>query len=109
MAAVFLVSPEEKARVLTYGECPYTMYYLRDRVDALTTFIPALVEEVNYVLECLVQYLQRPSKELARRISLSTFSCQSKPNPNEANNEESKLPPSSPQETEEEARDSLTT
>ena len=51
------------------------MYYLRDRVDALTTFIPALVEEVNYVLECLGQYLQRPTKDLARRISLSTFSC----------------------------------
>ena len=40
------------------------MYNLRDRVDALTTFIPALVEEVNYILELLIQYITIPSPEL---------------------------------------------
>ena len=83
-AAVFLVCPEQKSRVLTYGESSYTMYYLRDRVDALTTFIPALVEETNYILECLVQYLKAPTPSLVKRMSMSTFSIKSKTNPNEA-------------------------
>ena len=60
------------------------MYYLKDRVDALTTFIPALVEEVNYVLELLGQYLMTPSDNLAKRLSDSNFSYKTKTNPNES-------------------------
>ena len=70
-----MVCPEEKSRVLTYGVSPYTMYYLKHRVDALTTFIPALVEEVVYALECLKEYLMKgPSEELVRRLTVSSFS-----------------------------------
>ena len=62
-AAVFLVEPGKQSRVLCYGESPYQMYYLRDRVDGLTTFMPAIVEELVYFMECLFEFCNEPSEE----------------------------------------------
>ena len=39
------------------------MYYLRDRVDGLTTFMPAIVEELVYFMECLFEFCNEPSEE----------------------------------------------
>ena len=49
------------------------MYYLRDRLDAITVFMPALVEELNYMRELIIEYARAPSAELAERMSVSTF------------------------------------
>ena len=49
------------------------MYLLKDRVDALTTFMPALVEDVVYLLEVFMEYYFDPTPETARRISISSL------------------------------------
>ena len=51
--AVLLVDPGDQTKVLCYGPAPYQMYYLKDRDDGLITFLPAVVEEVNYLWECI--------------------------------------------------------
>lgn len=71
-ASVFLISPKQKSKVLTYGESPYQMYYLRNRGDALTTFMPAIVEETIYLIECLYEWLKNPD-EIVRRMSGANF------------------------------------
>ena len=69
---MFLVEPGQKSQILTFSESPDTMYYLKDRTDALTTFMPALIDECEYMVELIWEYIKMPEKQLpefCRRIS----------------------------------------
>lgn len=68
-AAVFLVSPGEKSKVLTYYQSPYSIYYLKNRDDALTIFFPGLVEEIQYMLECIEEYCKDSTPDMLSRLS----------------------------------------